>query len=87
MLVLLDQATPVMIRKSLAGHGVETAAQRGWDKLKNGELLAVAEAVGFQVFITPDKTFVISRISPSARWPSSSLAMPSGPLCDSTFNS
>lgn len=55
MLVLLGQATPVMIRKSRAGHVVETAAQRGWDKLKNGELLAVAEAAGFQVFITPDK--------------------------------
>lgn len=55
MLVLLDQATPVLIRKFLVGHKVETAAQRGWDRLKNGDLLSAAEAAGFEVFVTPDK--------------------------------
>jgi hypothetical protein len=34
---------------------VETAAQRGWDKLKNGELLKAAEDAGFEVLVTPDK--------------------------------
>jgi hypothetical protein len=37
MFVLLGQGTPVPIRPFLVGHTVETAAQRGWDKLKNGE--------------------------------------------------
>lgn len=55
MLILLDQAAPVLIRKFLVGHKVETAAQRGWDKLKNGDLLSAAEAARFEVFITPDK--------------------------------
>lgn len=55
MLVLFDQATPVPIRKFLKGHTVQTAAQRGWDKLKNGELLIAAENAGFDVFLTPDK--------------------------------
>lgn len=55
MLVLFDQATPVPIRQFLKGHTVQTAAQRGWDKLKNGELLKVAEEAGFEVFVTPDK--------------------------------
>jgi hypothetical protein len=34
---------------------VETAAQRGWDKLQNGALLDAAEQVGFAVLVTPDK--------------------------------
>jgi hypothetical protein len=55
MLVLFDQATPVPIRPYLAGHTVTTAFQRGWDKLKNGELPAAAERAGFDLFLTTDK--------------------------------
>jgi len=55
MRVLFDQATPVPIRASLKGHEVRTAAQQGWDTLKNGELLTVAEANGFDVLLTTDK--------------------------------
>jgi len=36
-------------------HDLRTAAQQGWDTLKNGELLAVAEADGFDVLLTTDK--------------------------------
>jgi len=55
MLVLFDQGTPVPIRSFLVGHIVETAAQRGWDKLQNGALLQAAEEAGFAVLVTPDK--------------------------------
>jgi hypothetical protein len=55
MRVLFDQATPVPIRPYLEGHDVRTAAQQGWDTLKNGELLAAAEADGFDVLLTTDK--------------------------------
>src|SRR5271170_4468568 len=55
MRILFDQATPVPIRPYLAGHDVCTAAQQGWDTLKNGELLAAAEADGFDVLLTTDK--------------------------------
>jgi len=55
MRVLFDQATPVPIRPFLEGHTVRTAAQQGWDRLKNGELLDVAEQAGFDVFLTTDK--------------------------------
>jgi hypothetical protein len=55
MLVLLDQGTPVPIRAFLKDHVVQTAAERGWGTLKNGELLKAAEDAGFQVLITPDK--------------------------------
>jgi hypothetical protein len=55
MLVLFDQGTPVPIRKYLKGHAVQTTAQRGWEELKNGELLKAAEEAEFEVFLTPDK--------------------------------
>jgi hypothetical protein len=55
MRVLFDQATPLPIRPFLRGHEVHTAAQQGWDRLKNGELLAAAEADGFDVLLTTDK--------------------------------
>ncbi len=55
MLVLFEQGTPVPMRAFLKGHTVETTAQRGRDKLKNGELLEVAERASFEVLVTPDK--------------------------------
>ncbi|HET6933154.1 MAG TPA: hypothetical protein VFI45_22705 [Candidatus Acidoferrum sp.] len=55
MLVLFDQGTPVPLRPFLKGHVVQTAAQRGWDELQNGDLLRAAEEAGFELFLTPDK--------------------------------
>jgi len=49
MLILFDQAVPVPIRAYLGGHTVFTAFQKGWDRLKNGELLDAAEQAGFDV--------------------------------------
>ncbi len=43
------------IRWFLEGHTVRTAAQEGWDRLRNGELLNAAEAAGFDVLLTTDK--------------------------------
>jgi len=37
------------------GHTVSTAAQPGWDRLRNGELLAAAEEAGFDLLLTTDK--------------------------------
>ena len=55
MRVLFDQATPVPIRRHLKGHRVRTAAQEGWDRLRNGDLLSAAETGGFDVLLTTDK--------------------------------
>jgi hypothetical protein len=55
MLVIFDQATPLPIRPYLEGHTVCTAAQKGWDKLRNGELLTAAEEAGFDLLLTTDK--------------------------------
>lgn len=58
MRILFDQATPVPIRAFLKGHTVRTAAQEGWDKLSNGELLIAAEVAGFDALLTTDKNLV-----------------------------
>lgn len=55
MRIIFDQATPVPIRPFLEGHTVRTAAQQGWDRLRNGDLLTAAEEAGFDVLLTTDK--------------------------------
>ena len=54
MRVLFDQGTPVPLRQLLTQHEVVTAYERGWSKLKNGDLLDVAEKEGFAVLVTTD---------------------------------
>ena len=46
--------TPAPLRRVLIGHSVETAYERGWSSLKNGELIAAAVEAGFDVFVTTD---------------------------------
>jgi len=53
--ILLDHNTPAPLRYWLIGHQVETAYERGWAELTNGELLRLAEQAGFDVMITTDK--------------------------------
>jgi hypothetical protein len=55
MLILFDQGTPTPLRAALVGHTVDTAYERGWSTLGNGELLAAAEAAAFDVFVTTDQ--------------------------------
>lgn len=55
MKVLFDQGTPVPLRNHLPRHAVETAYERGWGGLRNGELLARAEAEGFDALVTTDQ--------------------------------
>lgn len=54
MRILFDQGTPVPLKQHLPGHQVETAFERGWSKLGNGELLAAAEGQ-FDVLVTTDQ--------------------------------
>jgi hypothetical protein len=58
MLIIFDQATPLPIRRYLKQHTVRTAAQQGWDKLSNGDLLNAAEAAGFDILLTTDKNML-----------------------------
>ena len=55
MLILFDHVTPQGIARSLVGHTVVRARDRGWDTLGNGDLLREAERAGFDVVVTADK--------------------------------
>ncbi len=55
MRILLDHNTPAPLRYALRGHQVDTAYERGWAELTNGDLLAAAESAGFDVLITSDQ--------------------------------
>lgn len=56
MLILFDNGTPrTPARFFTDPHTVTEARARGWDRLENGDLLAAAEAAGFEVLITTDQ--------------------------------
>lgn len=55
MRLLLDHCVPVRLADALHGHEVSNAAEMGWERLRNGELLAAAGRVGFDALITVDQ--------------------------------
>ncbi|MDZ4762317.1 MAG: hypothetical protein SGJ21_14735 [Alphaproteobacteria bacterium] len=55
MRILFDQGTPAPLRHALTNHEVATAFERGWQTLKNGDLLLAAEADGFEAIVTTDQ--------------------------------
>ena len=55
MRILFDQGTPAPLRQRLTGHSVDTAFERGWSDLSNGDLLDRAEEDGYQLLITTDQ--------------------------------
>jgi predicted nuclease of predicted toxin-antitoxin system len=54
MRLLLDEAVPGRLRRSLPGQSVRTVVEMGWSGVKNGKLLALA-AHEFDAFVTVDK--------------------------------
>ena len=55
MRILFDHGTPRPLREHLTGHASDTAADRGWETLRNGELIDRAEQEGYEVLITTDQ--------------------------------
>lgn len=55
MKILFDQGTPVPLRSHLGGHSIDTAYERGWSNLSNGDLLNAAEHDGYELLITTDQ--------------------------------
>jgi predicted nuclease of predicted toxin-antitoxin system len=55
MKLLFDQGTPVPLRRYLLNHVVETAYEKGWNDISNGELLRLAESKEFDALITTDQ--------------------------------
>jgi hypothetical protein len=58
--VLLDECLDWRLRRELPGHEVKTVQEMGWDGIKNGRLLALAQA-GFNVFITGDRNLTFQQ--------------------------
>lgn len=54
MKLLLDECIDRRFAKEFVGYEVKTVPQMGWAGVKNGQLLALAEAE-FDVFITVDR--------------------------------
>jgi len=57
MRVLLDECVNQKLRNHFPGHQCQSARFAGFGGLKNGELLAAAEAAGFDVLLTVDRGF------------------------------
>lgn len=55
MKILFDQGTPSPLRRSLAGHEVDTVFEKGWSQLKNGDLLAAAILNGYEALVSTDQ--------------------------------
>src|SRR4051812_40926666 len=55
MRILFDQGTPSPLRTYLPDHFIESAFERGWNSLENGELLNEAERAGFDILVTTDQ--------------------------------
>ena len=54
MKLLLDECLPVDLRLRITCHDVFTVRFMRWHGIKNGKLLALAAADGFDAFVTTD---------------------------------
>jgi predicted nuclease of predicted toxin-antitoxin system len=54
MKILLDECIDRKLAREFVGYKVKTVPQMGWAGIKNGQLLALAEAE-FDIFITVDR--------------------------------
>jgi predicted nuclease of predicted toxin-antitoxin system len=61
-MLLLDHNLPHQLKDLLATYGLEgeTASSRGWERLRNGELVTAAHAAGFDTIFTRDLKFAES---------------------------
>jgi predicted nuclease of predicted toxin-antitoxin system len=55
MKVLLDECVPRKLKNNLVGHECQTVPEVGLAGKKNGELITLAKAAGFEVFVTVDR--------------------------------
>lgn len=55
MRLLRDECVSRKFRNALAGHDCRTVPEEGLAGKKNGELLSLAEKLGFEVFVTLDR--------------------------------
>ena len=56
MRILLDNCVPRAFERSLAAFVTIHCSRLGWERLANGKLLSAAEAEGFPVMVTVDRS-------------------------------
>ena len=65
MRILFDHNTPRPLRRYLTEHTVDTAGEKGWAAIRNGNLLDNAEREGYEIVISADQSSVTSKTSPA----------------------
>jgi predicted nuclease of predicted toxin-antitoxin system len=56
MRILFDHDFPRPLRRYLTEHTIDTASEKGWAELRNGNLLDSAEREGYEIMITADQS-------------------------------
>lgn len=74
---LLDNNVPRKVHEFLKSQGTpnETARFRGWENLRNGELVEAASDAGFTCILTQDIDFQASAAKNLARFPAMALVL------------
>lgn len=81
MRVLLDECVDRGLAREIRGHEVTTVPDAGWAAVKNGDLLAHAEA-RFDVFVTVDRNLAFQQALPKFAVAVIVLRAPSNRLAD-----
>jgi hypothetical protein len=55
MLLLLDECVPRPLKRELVGHDVRHVVDMGWSSRRNGDLLRLMVAEGFDALLTVDQ--------------------------------
>jgi hypothetical protein len=63
--VLLDEDIPRAFIRDLGGHDVSTVVDMGWASIKNGVLLRLTAAGGFEAFLTADRNIPFQQNVPA----------------------
>jgi hypothetical protein len=74
MRILLDECVDEALRRPFEGHECQTCRYAGLSGLSNGQLLAAADAAGFQVLLTVDRKMASQQ---SLRGKAISIVVPS----------
>jgi hypothetical protein len=82
MRILLDECVPRRLRAALPGHDVRTVPEMGWAGKKNGELLQLMAAQGFEVLLTVDQSLRHQQQLKAAGLAAVVLVAPSNRLAD-----
>ena len=81
MKIIVDECIDRKLTREFVDHEIKTVPQMGWAGVKNGQLLALAEAE-FDVFITVDRNLSFQQNLPQFDIAVIVLQAPSNPLAD-----